>query len=62
MLLENRRVALVEDDPIMGESLAQRLTIEGATVTWWRKGEEAAEALTAFRPEVIVCDEPMGSA
>ena len=32
MSLENRTLALIEDDPIMGESLVQRLELEGATV------------------------------
>ena len=41
MSLENRTLALVEDDPIMGESLVQRLEIEGATVHWWRSADAA---------------------
>ena len=27
---ENRNLALIEDDPIMGESMARRLELEGA--------------------------------
>ena len=46
MLLENRNLALIEDDPIMGESLAQRLKLEGATVHWWRSGAEALRGLS----------------
>jgi hypothetical protein len=34
MSLEGRSIALVEDDPIMGESLVDRLTLEGASVRW----------------------------
>ncbi|OHV17582.1 sigma-54-dependent Fis family transcriptional regulator [Methylorubrum extorquens] len=45
MLLEGRSIILVEDDPIMGESLVERLTLEGATVRWWTR---CAEAITNF--------------
>lgn len=41
MLHEPPVIGLVEDDPIMGESLAQRLGLEGMTVHWWRTGREA---------------------
>jgi len=56
MSLERRRVALIEDDPIMGESLLQRLSLEGATVRWWQAGPPAARELPTFRPDVVVCD------
>jgi hypothetical protein len=32
MLLEGRKIAVIEDDPIMGESLVQSLSLEGAKV------------------------------
>jgi DNA-binding NtrC family response regulator len=54
--LEGRRIALVEDDPIMGESLRQRLAIEGAEVRWFDTGAAALSALPACRPEAVVCD------
>jgi DNA-binding NtrC family response regulator len=58
MSLENRKLALIEDDPIMGESLAQRLKIEGATVRWWRSGAEALKGLSESEsePEAVICD------
>ncbi|MBB4001332.1 sigma-54-dependent transcriptional regulator [Aurantimonas endophytica] len=56
MLLERRRVALVEDDPIMGESLLQRLTLEGGTVKWWRDGTAAAREVPKFKPDIVICD------
>ncbi|ORE90576.1 sigma-54 dependent transcriptional regulator [Aurantimonas sp. 22II-16-19i] len=56
MLLERRRIAVVEDDPIMGESLLQRLTLEGGTVKWWRDGARAAREVAGFRPDIVVCD------
>ena len=32
------RICLVEDDPIMGEALAERLDLEGFQVRWHRTG------------------------
>lgn len=51
-----RRIGLVEDDPIIGESIVQRLRIEGATVSWWRTKAEAVPGLGAALPDLVVCD------
>jgi DNA-binding NtrC family response regulator len=56
MSLENRSVALIEDDLIMGESLAQRLQLEGARVCWWRTGAEAIAGLSGAAPDAVICD------
>jgi DNA-binding NtrC family response regulator len=56
MSLENRNLALIEDDPIMGESLAQRLRLEGAKVEWWRTGGEALAHLSQSPADVVICD------
>ena len=56
MSLENYKLVLVEDDPIMGESLVQRLAIEGAKVTWWRTRAEATKGLTYTVPDAVICD------
>ena len=50
------RVAVVEDDPIMGESLVQRLALEGYHCTWWRSGEEALAHLHHHHLDALVCD------
>lgn len=57
-MLEGRRIVLVEDDEIMGASLAQRLTLEGAEVQWHR---QIARALPAIRTprralDAVICD------
>ena len=39
------RLLLIEDDPIMGESLVQRFELEGFEVNWCRRLAEASEAL-----------------
>jgi len=55
--LENRVVGLLEDDPLMGESLTQRLALEGASVRWWQTGREAVEALASTPPpDALICD------
>jgi DNA-binding NtrC family response regulator len=56
MSLEGRTIALVEDDPIMGESLVDRLTLEGATVRWWRSCREALRALPMAAADLVVSD------
>jgi DNA-binding response OmpR family regulator len=56
MSLEGRTIALVEDDPIMGESLADRLSLEGARVLWWQSCEDAAANLETTMPDLVVCD------
>ena len=53
---EHRHIALVEDDAIMGESLLQRLTLEGYAATWWRTGEEALAGLHMIHPDLLICD------
>jgi DNA-binding NtrC family response regulator len=49
-------VGLIEDDPIMGESIVQWLTVEGYRAEWWRTGAQALAGLRSERPNVIVCD------
>jgi DNA-binding NtrC family response regulator len=56
MSLSGRIVGLVEDDEIMGESIVQRLALEGATVRWWRSGREALKDIKSSALDAIVCD------
>jgi DNA-binding NtrC family response regulator len=49
-------VALIEDDPIMGESLHQCLELEGFRVEWWRTGRDALAGLTESTPDLVICD------
>ena len=57
-MLNGRRIAVVEDDEIMGASIVQRLELEGAQPTWWRRGADAAAALRTTRTpfDAVVCD------
>jgi DNA-binding NtrC family response regulator len=49
-------IGLIEDDPIMGESLMQRLELEGYRVKWWRTGKEALADLPGAACQVLLCD------
>lgn len=53
---ERPMVGIVEDDPIMGESLVQRLELEGYRAKWWQSGEEALICLRDVACHVLVCD------
>ena len=56
MSLSGRVIGLVEDDQIMGESLVQRLALEGVTVKWWQRGRDAVREIPNSRLEAIICD------
>ncbi|HVZ00755.1 MAG TPA: sigma-54 dependent transcriptional regulator [Dongiaceae bacterium] len=57
MQLHNHaRVGLVEDDPIMGESIAHRLGLEGYRVDWWSTGRDALQGIRQSLPDLLVCD------
>ncbi|MEP9386763.1 sigma-54 dependent transcriptional regulator [Mesorhizobium sp. KR9-304] len=55
---DRARVGLVEDDPVMGGSIVQRLELEGWDVTWWQTGGEAVAELgrVASEFDLVVCD------
>lgn len=50
------RVGLIEDDPIMGEALSERLAFEGFVCDWYRDGKSAKRALEQRRYSVVVSD------
>ena len=50
------RVCLIEDDPIMGEALMQRLELEGFAVIWHRTGGAGMRALAAGGADLAVID------
>jgi DNA-binding NtrC family response regulator len=53
---ERGRIGIIEDDLVVGGTLAHRLELEGYTPLWWRTGQEALEGLRTHRPDLIVCD------
>ncbi len=53
---ERAHIGLVEDDPIMGESIAHRLDLEGYQVDWWQSGGDALRAVRDRAPDLLICD------
>jgi DNA-binding NtrC family response regulator len=55
---ERACIGLVEDDPVMGESIVQRLELEGWDVTWWQTGRHAVGELAgvAGTLDLVICD------
>jgi DNA-binding NtrC family response regulator len=56
MLLEGRMIGLVEDDPVMGGSLVQSLSLEGCHVEWWKTAADAIRELRTTTPDLVICD------
>jgi DNA-binding NtrC family response regulator len=50
------RIALIEDDPIIGEALSERLDFEGFACDWYRDGKSARRGLGHRRYSVVVSD------
>ena len=50
------RIALIEDDPIIGEALSERLDFEGFACDWYRDGKSARRGLGQRRYSVVVSD------
>ncbi len=53
---QSLRIGLVEDDPIMGAAVAQRLGIEGHSVEWWQRGSDALASERLAQKDIVVCD------
>lgn len=49
-------VAVIEDDPVMGQSVVDWLAVEGYRTRWFRTGGEAITALPQAGADAIICD------
>ena len=56
MLNESGCIAVVDDDPIMGESLQRALELEGWRAVWWHTGKKAVDGMFELRPDLVLCD------
>ncbi|MBI2310929.1 MAG: sigma-54-dependent Fis family transcriptional regulator [Betaproteobacteria bacterium] len=56
MATEKPSLCLIEDDPIMGESLCDRFELEGFAFDWHRKAEDALRAIGAKRYACVISD------
>jgi len=54
--MQKPHILLVEDDPIMGESLSERLALAGYLVSWCTSGRTALRELRARDFDALVCD------
>src|ERR1700756_352411 len=55
-IMSNALICVVEDDPIMGESLADRFRLEGFDVDWHTDGESAWSALQSRPYQAVISD------
>lgn len=57
-MLSGRYIVLIEDDALMGNSLLQRLELEGAEVTWVKQAVRGISAVrTPHKPvDAVICD------
>lgn len=53
---ETKSILLVEDEPLLGNLLKQRLEKEGINVILKKDGEEALATLREFKPDLILLD------
>ena len=53
---EQKKILIVEDEPLLGNLLQQRLIKEGFAVELIRDGEEALNALKANTPDLLLLD------
>jgi DNA-binding NtrC family response regulator len=56
MIESKGHLLLIEDDPVMGGSLVQRLKLEGFDVRWERTASDGLVALRSWRPDAVVSD------
>lgn len=50
------RICLIEDDPIMGESLTDRFALEGFAPDWFQRGADALQALQRADYDAVISD------
>ena len=56
MLPTPRKICLIEDDALMGESLADRFELEGLAFDWHRTGATALTALRQHDYALVISD------
>ena len=57
MQTRDRTLCIVEDDPIMGEALRDRLELEGFAVDWHETAASARAAIAGTRYDMLICDD-----
>jgi len=54
--MQAAHIALVEDDPVMGQSVMDWLSVKGYRAAWYHNGRSALAALAEARPDALICD------
>jgi len=54
--MNNKKILLVEDEPIIAKAYFDHLSSEGYTIEMATDGEEALEKLIPFKPDLILLD------
>ena len=49
-------IGVIDDDPVMGGALTDRLALEGYRPVWWSSAEAALDGLAQSTPDLLVCD------
>ena len=57
MRTRGKALCIVEDDPIMGEALRERLELEGFVVDWLQTAGSARAAIAGTRYDMLICDD-----
>lgn len=57
MQSRDKTLCIVEDDPIMGEALRDRLELEGFAVDWHETAGSARAAIAGTRYDMLICDD-----
>ena len=55
-LHERGGIGVIEADETVGESLVQRLELEGYSPLWWQTGRAALDQLPKAGPDLVICD------
>lgn len=55
-VLSGTSVVLVEDDPVFGRALTQRLRLAGVATQWAQSAAEGAAILRRHHPTLVLCD------
>ncbi|WP_225769586.1 sigma-54 dependent transcriptional regulator [Inquilinus sp. Marseille-Q2685] len=53
---DRRRIGIIEDDPIVGQALADRFELEGYAASWWSTAQDALDRLAADAFDLVLCD------
>jgi DNA-binding NtrC family response regulator len=54
--MTSTKLCLVEDDELLGETLCERFRLEGLAFEWFKRGQDAMQAIRHKRFALVLCD------